>query len=209
MNPHLGQLLSHHLVVEAGDLAAGLLPGVPGGDIQAFCDLAEQGQVQPGMALDHRRLILQEVAGKGGRADEVGSAPVADHMGQAGHPLRHQLPPHGKGHQTGVLLQHEQMDGGELPGRPLHQGQVAQSKGVGVHDDGGGGNVGAALGQPGAEAGEAVFPVLQKGEGIFHPGDLIEPQVLKEFGRAHFGVHKQVGTPLPGQPLHQMGDDLI
>ena len=43
-----GQLPGHHLVVEAGDLAAGLLPGVPGGNVQAFCDLAEQGQVQPG-----------------------------------------------------------------------------------------------------------------------------------------------------------------
>ena len=159
-NPLLGQLLSHHSVVEAGDLAAGLLPGVPGGDIQGLGDLAEQGQVQTGVALDHCPLILQEVAGEGGRADEVGPALVADHMGQVGHPLRHQLPPHGKGHQAGVLLQHEQVDGGKLRRRPLHQGQVAQGEGVGVHDNGSGWIFRTALGQTGAEAGKAVFPVL-------------------------------------------------
>ena len=158
--PSLGSSRAITSVVQAGDLAAGLLPGVPGGDVQGLGNLAEQGQVQTGVALDHRPLILQEVAGEGGRADEVGPALVADHMGQVGHPLIHQLPPHGKGHQAGVLFQHKQVDGGELRRRPLRQGQVAQGEGVGVHDNGGGGLFGAALGQPGAEAGKAVFPVL-------------------------------------------------
>ena len=86
---------------------------------------------------------------------------------------------------------------------------MAQGEGVGVHHDGGGGLFGAALGQPGAEAGKAVFSVLQEGEGVFHSGDLIKSQVLKELGGTDFRVHEQVGAPLPGQPLHQVGDDLV
>ena len=97
LDPGLGQLLAHDLVVETGHMAGALLAHIAPLDPQPLGDLTEDPQVQLRLGPDDGVRVLQKIAGEGGGADEIGAGGVAEHVGQILNALLHQLPPDGGG----------------------------------------------------------------------------------------------------------------
>ena len=93
--------------------------------------------------------------------------------------------------------------------RPLHQMEVAQGEGVGVHHDSGGSPLPAGFLQGGAVVRKAPAAVLHEDQAALHPGDLIEAQVTEKFGALGLGVEEEMGVSPLRLHLHQVGDDLV
>ena len=132
-----------------------------------------------------------------------------DHIGKVRRPLAHQLLPHNKGHQAGILAEDEKVQGVALLPGGLHQIPVAQGKGVGVHNNGGGDIRPCGLFQGLQVIGKSVPPVFHKDQGALYPGDLVKAQALKEPGGLDLGIEEQVAVAPAQLVLHQMGDDLV
>ena len=78
------QLLAHHLVVEARDLAEGLFADVAAADGERRRNLGEQREVELGVTDTRGVVVRQEVAREGRVADDVRAACVQDDVAEAG-----------------------------------------------------------------------------------------------------------------------------
>ena len=66
-------------------------------------------QVQEGVALDDRGLILLEIAREGGAADDIGAALVINKVGKVGGALHDQALADGERHQGSILADHKEV----------------------------------------------------------------------------------------------------
>ena len=184
----LGQLLTHDLIVKARHLTGRLFAHIAGGDVQGRRDFGKHRQIQPGVAVDDSGFVLQEIAGEGGVGDDIRAAVVEHDVGQMGHPCLHQPFAHRKGHEAGILADHEEVEGIAGSRSFFHEVLVAEGEGVGIHDEGRALSPGLCLFECAQIGPEAVPAVLHKDEGVLHPGDLIEAEVAEESCAFHLGV---------------------